>query len=173
MQQNIQACVVELKMMADSEGREAATAYRPQAKQGQEQPVAILDCALLVAVDGQYKRCVHELDAEVERFARRDEAIVSILGQFDPLCPHCGFFDREASNVAAGARQALYEALGDWIGNRSHDDWYGARSLPRGDQGGRGIDDENVGAQSDQLPREPLRKADSRTKRRVEALGPV
>ena len=81
MQQNIHACIVELKMTADGEGREAATAYRPQAKQGQEQPVAILYLALLVAVDWQCKRCVHKLDAEVERLPRGDETIESILGQ--------------------------------------------------------------------------------------------
>src|SRR5947208_17152040 len=80
MQQNIYACIVELKMTADSEGCQAATAYRPQATQGQEQPVAILDLALLVAVDWQCIRRVHELDAEVERLQRGDKAIETILG---------------------------------------------------------------------------------------------
>ena len=47
MQQNIHPCIVELKMTADREGREAATAYRPKAEKGHEQPVAILDLALL------------------------------------------------------------------------------------------------------------------------------
>jgi hypothetical protein len=81
MQENIDACIVELKMTADCEGCEAASAYRPQTDQGQEQPVAILDFALLVTVDWQCKRRVHELDAEVERLPRGDETIESILGQ--------------------------------------------------------------------------------------------
>src|SRR5258707_13338458 len=41
MQKNICACIVELKMTADGQGRNAATAPRPQAGHGQEQPVAI------------------------------------------------------------------------------------------------------------------------------------
>src|SRR5262245_10409552 len=81
MQQNIHACIVELKMTTDRESCEAATAYRPQATQDQEQPVAILDFALLMAVDWQCMRRVHELDAVVERLPRRNEAIEPILGE--------------------------------------------------------------------------------------------
>ena len=81
MQENIYACIVELKMTADGEGCQAATAYRPKAEQGQKQPVAILYLALLVAIDWQCQRRVHKLDAEVERLPRGDEAIESILGQ--------------------------------------------------------------------------------------------
>ena len=51
MQEDIDACIVELKMTADGEGCQAATAYRPQTEQGQKQPVAILHLALLVAID--------------------------------------------------------------------------------------------------------------------------
>src|SRR5262249_8918833 len=81
MQENIRPCIIELKMTVDGEGCKAATAYRPKAEQGQEQPVAILDFALVVTVDGQCMRCLHKLDAEGERLPRRDEAIESILGQ--------------------------------------------------------------------------------------------
>src|SRR5262245_16944424 len=59
MQENIYPRIVELKMTADGEGCNAATAYRPQAEQGQEQPVAILYFALLVAIDRQCMRRVH------------------------------------------------------------------------------------------------------------------
>jgi hypothetical protein len=38
MQENIHACIVELKVTADAEGGEAATAYRPKAEQGQSSP---------------------------------------------------------------------------------------------------------------------------------------
>jgi hypothetical protein len=62
------------------EGGDAATAYRPKAEQGQEQPVAVLALALLAVVDRQRERGVHKLEAEVERLQRRDEAIKSILG---------------------------------------------------------------------------------------------
>src|SRR5437660_12727354 len=60
MQENIHARIVELKMTADGEGCETATTYRPQAEQGQQQPVAVLDLALLVAVDWQCMRHVHK-----------------------------------------------------------------------------------------------------------------
>src|SRR6185312_4588729 len=59
MQENIHACIVELKVTADGEGCEAASAYRPQTEKGQEQPVAILDFALLRTVDWQCKRRIH------------------------------------------------------------------------------------------------------------------
>ena len=47
MQENIHACIVELNVLADGEGGDTATAYGPKAEQGQEQPVAVLDFALL------------------------------------------------------------------------------------------------------------------------------
>ena len=74
------ACIVELKMTADGEGGNAATAWQPKAEQGQKQPVAILDLALLAIVGRQHERGVHELYAEVKRLQRRDEAIESIRG---------------------------------------------------------------------------------------------
>src|ERR1700747_3521090 len=61
MQENVHACIVELKMTAGSEGYNAATAYGPQAEQGQKQPVAVLDFALLVTRDWHCKRRGHEL----------------------------------------------------------------------------------------------------------------
>jgi hypothetical protein len=81
MQQNIHACIIELKVTADGERCEATATYRPQAAQGQEQPVAILDFALHVAIAEQCMRRVHELDAGVERLPRGNEAIKPILGQ--------------------------------------------------------------------------------------------
>jgi hypothetical protein len=80
VQENIHACIVELKMTAHSEGCEAPTAYWPQAPQGQQQPIAVLDFTLFVVARWQRKRRVHKLDAEVERSPRGDEAIESIRG---------------------------------------------------------------------------------------------
>ena len=67
IEENVHPGSVELKMTADGEGGDAAAAYRPEAEQGQEQPVTILDLTLLVAGARQRERFVHQLDAEVER----------------------------------------------------------------------------------------------------------
>jgi hypothetical protein len=55
MQEDIHSCVIELKMTADGESGKAATAYRPEAFQGQQQPVAILKFTLLVWAVRQFQ----------------------------------------------------------------------------------------------------------------------
>src|SRR5512145_1534469 len=64
IEENVHACIVELKVTADGQGGEATPAYRPNGAEGQKQPVAILDLAPLVTIAGwQREGCVHKLDA--------------------------------------------------------------------------------------------------------------
>src|SRR5262245_51208973 len=79
MQKNADACTIKLQMMVDGEGGDTATAYRPEAKQGQKQSVAILPLTLPATANRERERRIHKLNTEVGRLQRRNETIESIL----------------------------------------------------------------------------------------------
>jgi hypothetical protein len=105
-------------MTADGQGSEAASAYWPNGDQGQQQPVAVLDFALLMTVAGwQREGCVHKLDTVVERLHRGNEPIESVLGPSQTLQAR---FDRsQPSPVSRRGNQARGEVeVGDSNGDR-------------------------------------------------------
>ena len=79
IEKNVHAGSIELKVPADRQGGDAAPAYEPEAEQGQDKAITILDLTLLMAVAGQTERFVHQLDAEVEGLPRRDQPVEAIL----------------------------------------------------------------------------------------------
>src|SRR4029077_10064589 len=118
IEENVHACIVEVKMRAGGQGGEATPAYRPNGDQGQQQPVAVLDFALLMTIAGwQREGCVHKLDTVVERMHRGNEAIESVLGPSQTLQAR---FDRsQPSPVSRRGNQARGGVeVGDSDGDR-------------------------------------------------------
>src|SRR4029077_17801816 len=68
--------------------------------------------------------------------------------------------DGKSGNAAARPLQALHEALRDRIGNRNHDNRYGARDAARSDNARSRIDHEDIGPGRDQLFRKGFGETD-------------